>query len=430
MIKRYSREEISSVWTDESKYSYMLKVELAACDAWAKLGKIPKRSLQTIKKKAAFKVFRINKLEKTLKHDVISFLTSVAENVGPDSRFIHMGLTSSDVLDTAFALQLRDSSDIILKDIKEVLTVIKKLARKHKYTAMVGRTHGIHAEPTTFGLVAALWYDEMNRNLERMKRAKDAVSVGQISGAVGAYVNIPPSIERDACRILKLKPAAISTQVIQRDLHAEFFLTLAIIASTIEKIALQIRHFQRTEVLEAEEGFTKGQKGSSAMPHKKNPILSENLCGLARIVKANGSASLENNPLWHERDISHSSVERVIGPDSTILIDFMLARVKSLLENLVIYPKSMKRNMDITNGLIFSEKVLLKLVDKGITREKAYEIVQRNAMECWQKKTPYKDLLISDPEVMKYLSKKEVESCFDLKGEFNNIDLIFKRVFS
>lgn len=430
MISRYSREEISKIWTDESKYSYMLKVELAACDAWAKLGKIPKRSLQTIKKKADFKVSRINQLEKTLKHDVIAFLTSVAEYVGPDSRFIHMGLTSSDVLDTAFALQLRDSSDIILKDIKEVLTAIKKLAKKHKYTPMVGRTHGIHAEPTTFGLVAALWYDEMSRNLERMKRAKEAISVGQISGAVGAYVNIPPSIEKDACRILKLKPANISTQVIQRDLHAEFFLTLSMIASTIEKIALQIRHFQRTEVLEAEEGFTKGQKGSSAMPHKKNPILSENLCGLSRLVRANGSAALENNPLWHERDISHSSVERVIGPDSTILTDFMLARVKSLIDNLVVYPNNMKRNMDITNGLIHSETVLLKLVDKGITREKAYTLVQKNAMKCWEQKTPYKDLLIADPDVMKYLTEKEIESCFDLKGEFKNIDMIFKRVFN
>ncbi len=295
---------------------------------------------------------------------------------------------------------------------------------------MVGRTHGIHAEPTTFGLVAALWYDEMKRNLERMKKAKEAISVGQISGAVGAYVNIPPSIERDACRILKLKPAAISTQVIQRDLHAEFFLTLSLIASTIEKIALQIRHFQRTEVLEAEEGFTKGQKGSSAMPHKKNPILSENLCGLSRLVRSNAIAALENNPLWHERDISHSSVERVIGPDSTILIDFMLYRVKSLLENLVVYPKNMKRNMDITNGLIYSEKVLLKLVDKGITREKAYEIVQRNAMKCWEKKTSYKELLKSDSQVMNYLSEAEIDQCFDLKGEFKNIDQIFKRVFT
>lgn len=430
MIDRYSRPEISHIWTDESKYSYMLKVELAACDAWAKLKKIPKKSLIHIKKNARFDVNRINELEKTLKHDVIAFLTSVAENVGPDSRFIHMGLTSSDVLDTAFALQLRDSSEIILKDIKDVLSSLKKLARKHKYTPMVGRTHGIHAEPTTFGLVAALWYDEMNRNIERVKRAKEAISVGQISGAVGAYVNIPPSIEKDACRILKLKPAPISTQVIQRDLHAEFFTTLALVASTVEKIALQVRHFQRTEVLEAEEGFTKGQKGSSAMPHKKNPILSENLCGLSRLVRANAVASVENNPLWHERDISHSSVERVIGPDSTILMDFMLARLKTLLDNLVVYPKNMKRNMDITNGLIFSEKVLLKLVDKGITREKAYEMVQRNAMKCWEIKKSYKELLSADDEVGKYLSESEIADCFDLKGEFKNIDLIFKRVFS
>lgn len=429
MIHRYSRPEMSGIWTDESKYKYWLEVELAACDAWAGLGKIPKASLKKIREKAGFKVQRVNKLEKTLKHDVIAFLTSVAEFVGEDSRFIHMGLTSSDVLDTALALQLRDSSELIIKDIRDVLSVLKKIANKYKYTPMVGRTHGIHAEPTTFGLNAALWYDEMNRNYERMKRAKDIISVGKISGAIGAYVNIPPEIEKRVCRILKLKPANISTQVIQRDLHAEYFLTLSIIASTIEKIALQIRHYQRTEVLEAEEGFTKGQKGSSAMPHKKNPILSENLCGLSRVVRSNAIAALENNPLWHERDISHSSVERVIGPDSSILVDFMLARLTSLLENLQVYPKNMKRNMDITKGLIFSEKVLLKLVGKGLTREKGYEIVQRNAMKCWNEEIPFKDLLLKDKEIGRYLSNQEINSCFDLKNEFKNIDLIFKRVF-
>lgn len=430
MIDRYSRSEVSGIWTDESKYNYWLKVELAACEAWSKLDKIPLRSLNNIRKKANFNVKKISKLEKTLKHDVIAFLTSVAEYVGRDSRFIHMGLTSSDVLDTSFAMQLRDSSQIIIEDIKSLLKILKKLAKKYKYTPMVGRTHGIHAEPTTFGLVLALWYDEINRNLERMKRARETVSVGKISGAVGAYVNIPPAIEMQVCKILKLKPATISTQVIQRDLHAEYFMTLALIASTIEKIALQIRHFQRTEVLEAEEGFTKDQKGSSAMPHKRNPILSENLCGLSRIVRSNASAALENNPLWHERDISHSSVERVIGPDSNILIDFMLSRLTSLIEGLQVYPKNMKQNMELTKGLIFSEKVLLKLVDKGLTREKAYEMVQRNAMKCWEQKRQFKGILMADKELSNYLSKKEIDAGFELKNEFKNIDLIFNRVFS
>ncbi|MCI0482036.1 MAG: adenylosuccinate lyase [Candidatus Dadabacteria bacterium] len=430
MIPRYSRPEMSSIWTDEAKYANWLRVEIAVCEAWARYKKIPKKSVETIKKKAGFDVARINELEKELKHDVISFLTSVSEHVGKESRYIHLGLTSSDVLDTAFALQLRDSADLIIKDLEAVIKILKKQAFKYKKTPMIGRTHGIHAEPRTLGLVFALWYDEMRRNLERMKRARDVVSVGKISGAVGTFANVPPEVEEDACRRLRLKPAPISTQIIQRDIHAEYFLTLSIIASSIEKIALEIRHFQRTEVLELEEPFTEGQKGSSAMPHKRNPVLSENLCGLARVVRSYSISSLENIPLWHERDISHSSVERVIGPDSTILIDFMLARLAYLLDGLQVYPENMEKNIWLTRGLIFSQKVLLKLVGKGMSREDAYKLVQRNAMKTWKEKSDFLGLLLSDREVTGILTKEEITECFDATADLKNVDRIFERVFS
>jgi adenylosuccinate lyase len=420
---------MSGIWTDEAKYANWLRVEIAVCEAWAKYKKIPKKSVVTIKKKAGFDVSRINELEKELKHDVISFLTSVSEHVGRDSRYIHLGLTSSDVLDTAFALQLRDASALIIKDIKDVIKVLKKQAYKYKNTPMIGRTHGIHAEPKTLGLVFALWYDEMKRNLERMVRAGDAVSVGKISGAVGTFANVPPEIEEDACRRLGLKPAPISTQIIQRDIHAEYFLTLAIIASTIEKIALEIRHFQRTEVLELEEPFTEGQKGSSAMPHKRNPVLSENLCGLARLVRSYSIPALENIPLWHERDISHSSVERVIGPDATILLDFMLDRLSHLLAGLQVYPENMEKNIWLTHGLIFSQKVLLRLVEKGMPREDAYKLVQRNAMKTWKEKCDFRELLLSDKEVTGLLTKEEITECFDVTADLKYIGRIFERVF-
>lgn len=430
MIERYSRAEMANIWSDESKYQYWLRVELAVCEAWAEEGRIPAAALRVIKKRAAFEVGRVEELEKTVKHDVVAFLTAVGEKVGEESRYIHLGMTSSDVLDTALALQLRDASEILISDIEKVLDILRKLAEDYKLTPIIGRTHGVHAEPTTIGLVFALWFDEMSRNLGRMERAKKTISVGKISGVVGTFANLPPSVEEYACRKLGLKPARISTQVIQRDIHAEYFLTLSLIASVIEKIAVQIRHFQRTEVLELEEPFTEGQKGSSAMPHKRNPILSENLSGLARLVRSYAVAALENIPLWHERDISHSSVERVIAPDGTILLDFMLARLHVILEGLNIYPENMERNMWITNGLIFSQKVLLKLVEKGMSREKAYQCVQRNAMNCWREKVNFQDLLLLDPDVTDNLSDKDLEECFRPEQDLKNVDYVFSRVFS
>ena len=421
---------MTAIWSDQSKYENWLKVELAVCEAWAKEGRIPVEAVSVIKEKAGFDVDRINELEKELKHDVIAFLTSVSEHVGEESRFIHLGLTSSDVLDTAFALQLRDSSVILIDDIKKVLEVLKRRAFEHKGTPMIGRTHGIHAEPKTLGLVFTLWYDEMRRNLARMEKAKEIISIGKVSGAVGTFANVTPEVEEEACRILGIKPASISTQIVQRDIHAEFFLTLSIIASTIEKIAVEIRHFQRTEVLELEEPFSKGQKGYSAMPHKRNPVLSENLCGLSRLVRSYAVSALENIPLWHERDISHSSVERVIGPDGTILLDFMLSRLTYLLDGLQIYPENLEKNIWRTGGLVFSQKVLLKLVDKGFSREDAYAAVQRNAMRTWEEKEDFKELLLKDPQVSGAITPEELEECFNVKADLKNIDVIYERVFS
>jgi len=430
LISRYSRPEMAALWSDEAKYKNWLRVEIAVCEAWAEYGRIPEEAAAVIKESAAFDVERIGELEKDLKHDVIAFLTSVSEHVGENSRFIHLGLTSSDVLDTALALQLKDASEIIIKDLVSVLEVLKRQAFEYKETVMIGRTHGIHAEPKTLGLVFALWYDEMKRNLERMQRAREVISVGKISGAVGTFANVPPQVEEFACQRLGLKPAAISTQIVQRDIHADFFLTLSIIASTIEKIALEIRHFQRTEVLELEEPFSEGQKGSSAMPHKRNPILSENLCGLSRLVRSYAVSALENIPLWHERDISHSSVERVIGPDGTILVDFMLNRLIYLLDGLQVYPENMEKNIWLTRGLIFSQKVLLKLVDKGFSREDAYKIVQSNAMETWKGDHDFKELLLKDESIKDTLSPEEIEECFDVRADLKNIDSIFERVFT
>jgi len=430
MIQRYSRPEMLRIWSEDAKYQNWLRIEIAVCEAWAKLGRIPVESLANIKERASFNATRVEELEKTLKHDVIAFLTCVSEYVGEESRYIHVGLTSSDVLDTSFALQLRDAATIIVDDLKQVIEVLRGLAYKHKYTPMIGRTHGIHAEPITLGLVFALWYDEMKRNLDRMERARDVVSVGKISGAVGTFANVPPFVEEHVCSVLGLKPAKISTQIIQRDIHAEYFLTLSIIASTIEKIALQIRHFQRTEVIELEEPFTQGQKGSSAMPHKRNPVLSENLCGLSRLVRSYAISALENIPLWHERDISHSSVERVIGPDATVLVDFMLYRLRGLLDTLEIYPENMEKNLWLTRGLIFSEKILLKLIDKGLSREDAYLLVQGNAMKCWTDKIDFKNVIINDRKIISYLSLEEIEECFDVKHDLKQVDYIFDRVFS
>ncbi len=432
MIERYSTPEMAELWGEQKKFAKWLDVEIAACEAWARLGKIPAKDLKKIVKKADFDVKRINEIEKSVKHDVIAFLTSVSESLGGESRFIHMGLTSSDVLDTAFALQLRDAAAIIIRRVKALRTVLKRRAQQHKETVMMGRSHGIHAEPTTMGLKFAMWYDEMGRGLARLEAARKVISYGKISGAVGTFSSVDPRVERYALKRLGLKAEPVATQIVQRDRHAQFFGALAILAASMEKIAVEIRHLQRTEVLEAEEPFTKGQKGSSAMPHKRNPILSENLTGLARLVRGYAGTSLENVALWHERDISHSSVERVIGPDATTLVDFMLVRITGMLKGLVVYPQNMRRNMESSHGLVFSQRVLLKLTDKGLTREAAYALVQRNAMNVWKgagKGGDFKTLLLNDAEVRESLSAAEIEACFDLGPYIKNVSYIFKRVF-
>lgn len=428
MIKRYSREQMSNIWSDESKYKLWLSIEILACEGWGK--KIPKEAISNIKKRSQNVDFKsIPEIEKTVKHDVIAFLTAVSNAVGHDSRFIHMGMTSSDLLDTAFACQLNSASGIILDDIDKLLAVLKKRAFEFKDTQVIGRSHGIHAEPTTFGLKFALWYSEFLRAKERLIFARRQIAVGKISGAVGTFANIPPEVEKYVCDKLGLDVEPVSTQIVQRDRHAQFFATLALIASSVEKVALEIRHLQRTEVLEAEEPFTKGQKGSSAMPHKRNPILSENLCGLARLVRSNAISAMENVALWHERDISHSSVERIIAPDSTILVDFMLARLAEMLSGLVAYPERMKDNLNKTGGLIYSQRVLLSLVEAGMAREEAYEIVQSNALICWEKGGTFLELLKTDPDIKKHLKAEKLENLFDIKYHLKYVDEIFKRVF-
>jgi len=429
MIERYTRPEMGRIWTQENKYRKWLDVELAVCEARAERGEIPAEAMEEIRRKAAFTVERIDEIERETQHDVIAFLTCVAEHVGPASRFIHEGLTSSDVLDTANALLFKEAAQLLLEDMDRLLDVLKRRAFEFKDTVMMGRSHGIHAEPVTFGLKWALWYAEMRRNRARLERAAETMRVGKISGAVGTYANIDPDIEKRVCRRLGLEPAPISTQVIQRDRYAEFFSTLAIIGASIEKIAVEIRHLQRTEVREAEEYFAPGQKGSSAMPHKRNPIASENLSGLARVLRGNALAAMENVALWHERDISHSSVERIIGPDSTILLDYMLNRLTRVLDKLVAYPDNMRRNMEITGGLLYSQRVLLALVGKGLTREDAYRLVQRNAMAVWNEGGHLKDRLKADPEVTAHLSEGELEELFDLGYHLKHVDTIFRQVF-
>ncbi|MGE5299685.1 MAG: adenylosuccinate lyase [Acidobacteriota bacterium] len=429
MIPRYTRQEMGRLWEPENRFQKWLDVEIAVCEAWAELGKIPKGSLKVIREKAGFDVTRIDEIEAVVRHDVIAFLTSVAEKVGPESRYIHKGLTSSDIVDTALSLIMKEAAGIIIKDIRKLMAVLRDQAFRYKGTACIGRSHGVHAEPMTFGLKFALWYEETKRDLERMERAKKAISTGKFSGAVGTFSNLPTEIEEKVCRKLGLKPEPVATQVVQRDRHAEYLTTLAIIAASVEKIAVEIRHLQRTEVLEAEEPFAKGQKGSSAMPHKRNPVGCENLSGLARVVRANAFASLENVALWHERDISHSSVERVIIPDSTILVDYMLSRLTGILEGLQVYPERMKENMGRSYGLYNSQNVLIRLTEKGLTREDAYAVVQKNAMMSWKKRKDFRALLLKDPSVRKYLSAKDINAIFDLKHYFRNIDFIFERVF-
>lgn len=429
MIERYSRPEMAAIWSAENRYRKWLEIELYACEIHAEMGTVPSDAVERIKAKAGFDVSRIDEIEKVVKHDVIAFLTSVADYIGEDSRFLHVGMTSSDVLDTSLAMLLRESGLLILDGMRKLMDALKKKAFEHKDTAMIGRSHGIHAEPVTFGIKMALWYDEMRRNLRRMESAVDTISCGKISGAVGTFANIDPKVEEYVCAKAGLKPAPCSTQVVQRDRHAEFFSTLAIIASSIEKFAVEIRHLQRTEVLEAEEFFSKGQKGSSAMPHKRNPVLSENLTGLARLIRGYAVSALENVPLWHERDISHSSVERVIAPDATILMDFMLARCTGLIENLVVYPENMMKNLNLMRGLVFSQRVLLELARKGASREKAYALVQRNAMKVWEEGKDFREELLGDIEVRSYLSIEEIDNAFDLAYHFKHVDTIFARVF-
>ncbi len=429
MIERYSREEMKKIWSEENKFKKWLQVEIAACEAWNKLGAIPDDSLATIKEKANFNIKRINEIEREVKHDVIAFLTSVAEFVGDDARFIHKGLTSSDVLDTAYNLLLKEAGELLISDLENLKEVLKDKAYKYKMTPMMGRSHGIHAEPVTFGLKMALWYDETKRNINRLKRAVDIIGVGKVSGAVGTFANISPEIEEYVCEKLGLKPAPVSTQIVQRDRHAEFFTTLAVIASSFEKFAVEVRHLQRTEVLEAEEYFSKGQKGSSAMPHKRNPVLSENVTGLARLVRSYSVAAMENVALWHERDISHSSVERVIGPDATVNLDFLIDRFTGIVRNLIVYEDKMMENIYLTKGLIFSQRVLLALTEKGVSREDAYRLVQRNAMKVWEEKFDFKELLKNDKDISVSLSQSELDEIFDLNYHLKNIDYIFERVF-
>ena len=429
MIERYSREKMAVIWSPENRYRKWLDIEILACEAMAARGEIPEVSMKNIRERAGFDVKRIEEIEKTTKHDVIAFLTSVTEKVGEDGRFIHRGMTSSDVLDTSLALLLREAAGILIEDIDLLLAAIKRKAFAHKNTLMIGRSHGIHAEPITFGLKMALWHAEMERNRERMVRARETISAGKISGAVGTFSFIDPAIEEYVCGKLELKPAPVSSQIIQRDRHAEYFATLAVIASSIDKFSQEIRLLQRTEVAEAEEYFSPGQKGSSAMPHKRNPVLSENLSGLSRLMRSYCVAALEDVALWHERDISHSSVERVIGPDATVLLDFMLSRFTGLIDQLVVYPERMLANLKMTKGVIFSQMVLLKLIEKGISREAAYAIVQRNAMRSWQEGAEFRELLSQDGEVMSRLNADDLDGVFQVGNFLKQVDFIFNRVF-
>jgi adenylosuccinate lyase len=428
MIPRYSRKELSDIWSDENRFKIWLQIEILACEAQCNLGIIPKKSLSNIKRKAKFDVKKILEIENTVKHDVIAFLTNVGSYIGIDSRYIHLGMTSSDVLDTALSVQMKQAGEKILSELILLKKTLYEKAKKYKYLTMIGRTHGIHAEPITLGLKFALWYDETLRNIDRLVMALDNISVGQISGAVGTYEHISPEVEKYVCKKLGLRPTNISTQILQRDRHAEYLTTLAIIASCIEKYTTEIRHLQRTEVLEVEESFSKGQKGSSAMPHKKNPITSEQLSGLARVLRGNALASLENIALWHERDISHSSVERIIMPDSTILMDYILNKFNLLAKNLFVYEDNIKRNLELTNGLIFSQKVLLKLIEKKMSRERAYKIVQDIAMTCWKEKTKFIDLIKQNKEAMRYLKEKDLNDIFNYDILGKKVNFIFKRV--
>jgi adenylosuccinate lyase len=429
LTDRYMRPEMGHIWSEQRKFETWLEVELATAEAEAEEGIIPVEAARELREKSTFSIERIDEIERQVKHDVIAFTEAVADNVGEAARFLHFGLTSYDVVDTALGLRLRESADLILSDIDALAAVLKKRAFEHKDTIMVGRTHGVHAEPMTFGMKLALWYAEMKRNRERVARAREQVAVGKLSGAVGTFAHLPLSIEEKVCAKLGLKPAAISTQVLQRDRHAEMLSALAIVASTLDKIAVEIRSLQRTEIREVEEFFSKKQKGSSAMPHKRNPVASEQISGLARVVRSNLQAALENIPLWNERDISHSSVERMILPSSFILTDHILHRMTGIIDGLLVYPENMKKNLESMKGMVFSGQVLLELAKKGLSREEAYRIVQRNAMAVWEGKGDLKSLLAEDPDIQKWLSKDELAAPFDLDRQLKYVDIIYERVF-
>jgi adenylosuccinate lyase len=420
---------MGALWSEEHKYETWLQVEILACEAWAELGEIPRAAVLQIKERARIDMQRIEEIEYQTKHDVAAFVNQLEETIGEAGKYIHFGLTSYDIVDTALSLRLREAADIIIADIDELMEAIKEKAFAHKETIMIGRTHGVHAEPITFGLKMALWYEEMRRHRERLERAKDVISVGKLSGAVGTFANAPPAVEEYVCKKLGLKPAPVSSQIIQRDRHAELFTALALLASSIEKFAVEIRHLQRTEVLEAEEPFAEGQKGSSAMPHKRNPIGAENLSGLARLVRTNSLAAMENIPLWHERDISHSSVERIIAPDSTILADYMLARLTQIIKGLVVYPEHMRKNLEMTRGLIASQQLLSLIIRKGVARKDAYQWVQRNAMQAWKQGEDFLRLVRADADIARTLDAKEIEKAFDLRIHLKYVDDIYKRVF-
>lgn len=430
MIKRYTLPEMGAIWTEENRYRKWLEVEIAACQANAEAGNIPTEVVDVIRQKAAFSVDRIHELEKTLDHDVIAFTTNLAENIGPEARWVHYGLTSSDVVDTANALLMREAGDLIISRLQTLSDVLKRRAYEFKDTPMIGRTHGIHAEPTTLGLTFSLWFEENRRNIDRMTRARNAVSYGKLSGAVGAFAHLDPEIEERVCFLLGLRPASVSTQVIQRDRYAEFMCVLAIIASSLEKMALQVRHWQRTEVGEAHEYFKPGQKGSSAMPHKRNPILSERICGMARVVRGYAVTALENNALWHERDISHSSAERVILPDGCIAIDYLLAKSASLLDTLVVKPERMMQNLNVTRGLVFSGQLLLELAAAGAPREDAYYWVQRNALNSWDNGLDFRELVMKDPDIARTITADQIDRAFDVRTQLKNVDRVFARVFT
>ncbi|SHF82152.1 adenylosuccinate lyase [Ornithinibacillus halophilus] len=428
MIERYTREEMGSIWTEENKYKAWLEVEILACEAWSELGIIPKEDVKKLRENASFDINRIYEIEQETRHDVVAFTRAVSETLGDERKWVHYGLTSTDVVDTALSYLLKQANDIIRKDLHNFIEILKNKAIEHKHTVMMGRTHGVHAEPTTFGLKLALWFEEMKRNVERFELAADSIEFGKLSGAVGTYANIDPFVESYVCEKLGLSPAPVSTQTLQRDRHAAYISTLALIATSIEKMATEIRNLQKTETREVEERFAKGQKGSSAMPHKRNPIGSENMTGMARVVRGHMVTAYENVSLWHERDISHSSAERVILPDATIALNYMLNRFGNIVKNLTVFPENMKRNIDKTHGVIFSQRVLLSLIDKGMAREEAYDLVQPKAMEAWETEIHFKELVTKDEKVTSLLTKEEIDDCFDYTYHLKNVDAIFERI--